>query len=114
MAAACFSGGCAFGLFHRPGVLVFGWMGLSGGWGPLPIPGARFPVERILIDQFVSTLLGHARHDGPQQGELVRCVLAVRRQQAGDFTRCEMCHVGDAMRNKVIWPATNTVPVWVF
>jgi len=27
-------------------------------------------------------LLGHARHDGPQQRELVRCVLAVRRERA--------------------------------
>ena len=65
MAAACFSGGCAFGLFHLPGVLVFWWMSLSGGCGPLPIPGARFTVEWNLIDPFVGTLVGHARHDGP-------------------------------------------------
>jgi len=51
-----------------------GW-GLSGGWGPLPIPGARFPGERILIDPLVGTLLGDARHDGPQHRKLECCVL---------------------------------------
>lgn len=54
-----------------------GWMGLSGGWGPLPIPSARFPGERILIDPLVGTLLDYARHNGPQQRKLVRCVLSV-------------------------------------
>ena len=87
IAAACFSGGCAFSLFHRPGVLVFWWMGLSGEWGPLPIPGARFTVEWNLIDPFVGTLLDHALQDGSQQHKLVRCVLAILGQQGGYYTR---------------------------
>jgi hypothetical protein len=51
--------------------LFFGWMGLSGGWGPLSKPGARIHCNRILINPLAGTLLGHTRHDGPQQRELV-------------------------------------------
>ena len=64
----------------------------SGGWGPLAGPGARLPYERIRIDQLVGALLGHALHDGPQQRELVRCILAVPGQQSGHYARIETCH----------------------
>lgn len=105
----CFSGGCAFDLFHRPVVIVFWWMGLSGGWGPLPIPGARFPGERILIDPFVGTLLGHARHDCPQKRELLRCVLVVTGQQGGNYTRSELSHEeqGNKMPAEAIFPCAR-------
>jgi len=64
----------------------------SGGWGPLPIPGFRFPRERILIDLFVGMLLGLARHNGPQRGELVRCVLTAPGQQGSQYARIKTCH----------------------
>ena len=38
---------------------------------------------------FVGPLLGHTLHDGPKQGELVTCVLAVPGQQGGHYARIE-------------------------
>ena len=90
------------------------WCLFSGGWGPLPIPGAGFPGERILIDPLVGALLGDARHDGPQQRELVRCILAVPGQQCGHYACIQRCHEERVMRIKVIWPMKNTVPVREF
>ena len=53
--------------------------------GTLVLPGAYLPGEPILIDPFGGMLLGQARHDGPQQRELVLCVLAVLGQQGSYY-----------------------------
>ena len=81
----------------------------SGGLGPLPGPDVRLPGERILIDPLVGALLGHALHDGPQQRELVRCVLAVPGQQGGHYSRIETCHKeqGNKTPQRVIFPCVR-------
>ena len=86
------------------------WCLFSGGWGPLPIPGVRLPYERIRIDPLVGTLLGHERHVGPQQCELVRCLLNVPDHQAGYFRHSEMSREeqGNKMYAVTIFPCARS------
>ena len=97
IAAASFSGGCAFGLFHRPVVLLFGLMGSFGWMGllahtrrPLPL---RTDSHRSVCGhaaRFRSAQWPAAGRTCMLQLEPALCILAVPSRQSGHYALVEL------------------------